>query len=177
MQLQRRRDSRRLLTVLQLYAVVCSSSGTAITPWKWSAVCSLQDGPGALFLPIELQLFVLVLGWRFPLSVEHDPLTTAWMMSHYWRDAPDSFPDRKPDLVRDAVTLGGHSSSDVRVGDGGPNLQLRLGAGGYMLLGESELIGLPDKVVLVGVSDRTHGVVYCMDDISDTDSDCPSWLC
>jgi hypothetical protein len=155
-------------------------------PWNWFDVCDLEDKHG-LTLPVELQLFVLILGWVHPLPIRLNPLNVAWM-SHLWRgyaspDSPSTAVSLHSRQNCEQATPGDvceHCGQLLTFNDGA--LQVR--AGGYMVLWE-HFDEVPGYSTVVGLSEYNHGVVYRQpytasisssdnDSDSGSDSDCDS---
>ena len=110
------------------------------TPWPWSAVLWLQRKCG-LYMPVDLQLYVLFVGWSCPLSVEFDPLQMYWFWMRVWKGKGCASADSDSESL--AV------STELRC-------QLH---GGYIDLG-GELFPELNHTFVVDVRDGTRGTVY-----------------
>ena len=121
-------------TVLLGYKAKGGAAHTA-KPWPWSAVLWLQRKCG-LYLPFELQLYVLMVGWTAPLSPIYDPLA----MYLYWRD------------VWKSPGLAGSPTEDGRRGCDG----------GFVVLGD-DITPDSGRLFVADVNDGTRGWVYSME--------------
>ena len=120
-----------------------AQGGAALTadPWPWFAVLWLQRKCG-LYLPVELQLHVLFVGWTAPLSVLYNPLSMYW----YWR------PVWEGDGLRPSTAVPEEDVTSRRCRDGG-----------YVVLGD-DICPSVDSTFVVDVRDGTRGTVFSYPD-------------
>ena len=151
------------LAVLYRYK---TAGGAALTakPWSWADVLWLQRKCG-LYLPVEVQLFVLLVGWTRPFLPMYDPVATYWCSMGMWA-CKDS------ETMRGVTVAQADSPGTAMAKLPGPPCR-RLRDGGYLTLGyefvvaselDSDAKSPADgiKVFVVDVKDGTRGTVYWM---------------